>query len=147
MAWTSPRTWAAGEVETAAFFNPQVRDNLNWLEPDAGGWIAVGTGTGVGNYQNGWGAYPAPYGGAKFTRVGPFTVLKGLIAGGSWQTVAFTLPSGYCPFRQFFISAASAQAQPRSLEIDSAGEVFLEAYGNGGSNAWVSVACVFPTNL
>src|SRR5437870_3646551 len=31
MAWTTPRTWVDTEVETAAIFNPQVRDNLNFL--------------------------------------------------------------------------------------------------------------------
>lgn len=28
MAWTSPRTWASGEVPTAAIFNSHVRDNM-----------------------------------------------------------------------------------------------------------------------
>ncbi len=28
MSWTSPRTWVAGELETAAIFNPHVRDNF-----------------------------------------------------------------------------------------------------------------------
>lgn len=31
MAWTSPRTWVAGEVVTAAELNTHVRDNLNYL--------------------------------------------------------------------------------------------------------------------
>lgn len=31
MAWTSPRTWTAGEVPTAAIFNSAVRDNLKAL--------------------------------------------------------------------------------------------------------------------
>lgn len=31
MAWTSPRTWTAGEAPTAATFNTHVRDNLNYL--------------------------------------------------------------------------------------------------------------------
>lgn len=29
MAWTTPRTWVAGEIPTAAIFNTHVRDNLN----------------------------------------------------------------------------------------------------------------------
>ena len=28
MAWTAPRTWAAGEVVTAALLNTHVRDDL-----------------------------------------------------------------------------------------------------------------------
>lgn len=31
MAWTSPRTWVAAELVTAALFNTQFRDNLNFL--------------------------------------------------------------------------------------------------------------------
>lgn len=31
MAWTSPRTWADGEVVNAQMMNEQVRDNLNYL--------------------------------------------------------------------------------------------------------------------
>jgi hypothetical protein len=38
MAWTSPRTWVAGEVVTAALMNTHIRDNLTELR--AGG-IAV----------------------------------------------------------------------------------------------------------
>jgi len=28
MAWTAPRTWVDGELETAAIFNPHIRDNF-----------------------------------------------------------------------------------------------------------------------
>lgn len=31
MSWTTPRTWVAGEIETAAIFNTHVRDNLSYL--------------------------------------------------------------------------------------------------------------------
>jgi len=31
MAWTSPRTWVAGETVTAAQLNEQIRDNLDFL--------------------------------------------------------------------------------------------------------------------
>ena len=51
MAWTSPRTWAAGETVTAALLNTHLRDNLNairereaWFSAAAGN-IAVGAGT------------------------------------------------------------------------------------------------------
>ncbi len=51
MAWTSPRTWAAGETLTAALLNTHLRDNLNairereaWFSAAAGN-IATGTGT------------------------------------------------------------------------------------------------------
>lgn len=31
MAWTDPRTWATGELVTAALLNTHLRDNLNYL--------------------------------------------------------------------------------------------------------------------
>lgn len=35
MAWTAPRTWVNGELETEDIFNTHVRDNLLALRPDA----------------------------------------------------------------------------------------------------------------
>jgi hypothetical protein len=59
MAWTTPRTWTAGEVVTAAMMNAHVRDNLNVLKTNIGddGTIAMspamarfaGNGSVVGN--------------------------------------------------------------------------------------------------
>lgn len=59
MAWTTPRTWVAGEVPTASIFNAHVRDNLNALTT----WVSytpawtgattnptLGNGTKVGRY-------------------------------------------------------------------------------------------------
>jgi hypothetical protein len=36
MGWTSPRTFVAGELETATIFNTHLRDNLLYLHGDAG---------------------------------------------------------------------------------------------------------------
>lgn len=36
MAWTTPRTWATGEVVTAAMLNTHLKDNLNYLKGAAG---------------------------------------------------------------------------------------------------------------
>lgn len=52
MSWTTPRTFVAGETETAAIFNAHLRDNLNAIAtvqsyaPTIGGtaWV-VGNGT------------------------------------------------------------------------------------------------------
>jgi hypothetical protein len=59
MAWTTPRTWTAGEVVTAAMMNTHIRDNLNVLKTNIGddGSIAMspararfaGSGTVAGN--------------------------------------------------------------------------------------------------
>lgn len=43
MAWTTPRTWVAGETVTAALLNAHLRDNLREVGQDAGlaaGWTA-----------------------------------------------------------------------------------------------------------
>lgn len=32
MAWTTPKTWSAGEALTAALMNEQLRDNMNFLK-------------------------------------------------------------------------------------------------------------------
>jgi len=39
MAWTTPRTWVAGELVTASMLNTHLRDNLNYLYGgDYGNW-------------------------------------------------------------------------------------------------------------
>lgn len=55
MAWTTPRSWVAGEVVTAALLNTHLRDQLNeftaWTAytPSVSG-IVVGNGTLVGTF-------------------------------------------------------------------------------------------------
>lgn len=58
MAWTSPRTWVAGEVPSATTFNTHVRDNFKAIGDAWGSWsptITAETGTfttvsGAGRY-------------------------------------------------------------------------------------------------
>lgn len=59
MAWTSPRTWIAGEKPSAATLNTHIRDNLKVLEPLANAWttytpaltnLTLGNGTRLGRY-------------------------------------------------------------------------------------------------
>lgn len=48
MAWTTPRTWVAGEVVTASMMNEQVRDNLSYLKDHVDATSGVhGLGSGV----------------------------------------------------------------------------------------------------
>lgn len=48
MAWTTPRTWTAGEVVTASMMNEQVRDNLSYLKDHVDATSGVhGLGSGV----------------------------------------------------------------------------------------------------
>jgi hypothetical protein len=53
MAWTSPRTWVAGEVATAANLNTHVRDNLKaigdaWTSYTPT-WTSTGSAPAIGN--------------------------------------------------------------------------------------------------
>lgn len=55
MAYTTDRTWVAGEVATAAYFNTYLRDNVKWLSTDKpmcrAYASAVVAHTSSGNYQ------------------------------------------------------------------------------------------------
>ena len=35
MSYVTPRTFVAGEIETAAIFNTHLRDNIDWLATSA----------------------------------------------------------------------------------------------------------------
>lgn len=41
MAWTTPRTWQAGETVTSSMLNAHIRDNLNYLKSAADGVSAL----------------------------------------------------------------------------------------------------------
>lgn len=45
MAWTTPRTWVAGELVTASMLNTHIRDNLNALAPSPTVITTTGTQT------------------------------------------------------------------------------------------------------
>jgi hypothetical protein len=97
MAWTTPRTWVAGEVVTAALMNTHVRDNLKaigdgWTSytPTLGGWT-LGNGTLTGSWR----------------QAGKLTFYKIFYTVGSTDTLSgtltFALPA----------SAAGATGDPR----------------------------------
>jgi len=60
MAWTTPRTWVAGELVTATMLNAHLRDNLNYLYGgDTGSWTPSVTFDTPGNLSI---AYTTRYG-------------------------------------------------------------------------------------
>src|SRR5262245_7568818 len=68
MAWTTPRTWVAGELVTASMLNTHLRDNLNFLYGgDYGNWTPSLTFDTAGNltvaYTTRFGLY------AKFSKL------------------------------------------------------------------------------
>jgi len=63
MAWTSPRTWVAAAVLTAAQLNEQVRDNLNYLKGETDAYDAHAA-AGAAVHQLAAGVYVAGFRGA-----------------------------------------------------------------------------------
>jgi len=63
MGWTSPRTWVAGSVLTAAQLNTDVRDNLNYLQGITDAYIAHAA-AGAAVHQLAAGVYVAGFRGA-----------------------------------------------------------------------------------
>lgn len=45
--WTTPRTWATGELITASMLNVHIRDNLNALHVPAGGYNVLNLGADI----------------------------------------------------------------------------------------------------
>ncbi|MCI0343934.1 MAG: hypothetical protein L0221_00635 [Chloroflexi bacterium] len=97
MAWTTPRTWVAGELVTKAMLDEQVRDNELYLKGDAA-WIAP-------TFTNGWVNFGGVTLAAGYRRIGDVIYLRGTIKSGTIAAAAFTLPAGWRPFvQQIFIS-------------------------------------------
>lgn len=123
-------------------FNTHVRDNLNWLKGDSG-WTAP-------TFQNGWTNYSdtsfSPVG---YRAYGPFTIIRGLAAGGTNGAAIFTLPVELRPLRDWRFSLASAQGAARGLWVHATGfgTVVADEITTGTSNTWVSVSCIFPREL
>lgn len=100
MAWTTPRTWVAGELVTKAMLDEQIRDNEIYLKGDAA-WIAP-------TFLNAW----VNFGGvtlvAGYRKIADVVYLRGTIKSGTIAAAAFTLPVGYRPhIQQIFISDAN----------------------------------------
>ena len=128
MAWTTPRTWIAGEVVTAALLNAQVRDNLTYLKGDAA-WIPV-------TFQNGWVNYGPPVQTVQYRKIGDVVYLRGTAKSGTVGsgTPIFTLPVGHRPFVSMLFPVLSSQLFGR-LNVFTAGTVAL----NIGSNVFVAL--------
>ena len=108
MAWTTPGTAVAGDVLTAAFWNAQVRDNLNVFSALNADWtsytptLAQGASTNISKTINS----------AKYMKVGSliFVVIY-LVSTGTGSAnspITVSLPSGIT-FNQSFFLMGSAQ--------------------------------------
>jgi hypothetical protein len=116
MAWTTPRTWVAGEVVTAALLNTHLRDNLDALGNPATPWIAP---TALNSWVN-FGASDSQLG---YRKIGDRVELRGLVKSGTGMGFGiFVLPAGYVPPKtlRFAVNSNSAFGM---LRVDSAGNV------------------------
>lgn len=121
MAWTTPRTWVAGEVLTAALLNTHLRDNLNAIN---GIWQAY-TPTYTGGFNAGSGA----------TLVGRWTQIG--------KTVHFrariTLGTG------FTIGSAAGLSLPVNYNNTTANSNVFSVLGSTGVNTWLGGASTSST--
>lgn len=89
MSWVTPRTWAAGEIVTAALLNAQLRDNLTYV---MGGqtWTSL-------TLVNSWVAFGAPYATPAFRQFGDVVEIRGAVKNGVENSVIANLPAGSRP--------------------------------------------------
>lgn len=88
MAWTSPRTWIAGEVPPAATWNTHVRDNLLAIGDAWTAWTPTVTAT--------TGTFTTVSGAGQYIAVGKLIIWSATVtittAGTAAGTLLFTLP-------------------------------------------------------
>ncbi len=114
MAWTTPRTWTAGEIVTAAILNAHVRDNLNALyasTPGAGNLLHNGQ---MRVHQRGTGT-------ASITTGGFYTADRwsvSLSALGTWtQTIENDAPTGSGFRKSLKMVCTTADASPAVSDL------------------------------
>lgn len=108
----------------------RVRGRARDLERRSPGpWHVVG-GTGEPAFQNSWdaegsGAVPPRF---RWT-LGAGLEIQGAFTGGTYGTVAFTLPEGYRPDYVMYLAGSDADNNPLTFKIDTTGDVTI--YGGG----------------
>ena len=91
MAWTTPTSQTAGNVLTAAFWNAQVKGNMDVLAPFGSAWVAYNSPT-----QSGWSLGNGTIN-AKYLRVGSLCIYTGQITFGSTTSISGSFRIGF-PF-------------------------------------------------
>ena len=136
MAWTTPRTWIAGEVPDAAMLNLHVRDNLLYLVGDAA-WTAP-------TLTNGWLNFGSGFTVAGYRKIGDLVWLKGTVKSGTLGAAMFTLPVGFRPLASGqTVNIVESNNLLGRVDVLSTGAV---ATGGVGSNAYVQLdGIVFST--
>lgn len=91
-------------------------------------------------FQNGWVNFDpgqGVYSQATFRRLSGFTVLTGMISGGTIAAPAFTLPVGYRPLRRIVFPTIGSSGL---LQIDVTGSGDVVIGTTGGGNSWVTLS-------
>lgn len=127
MAWTAPRTWVNGEIETDTIFNAHVRDNLKYLKGQAGTVVIedaitvagsmAATGALSGTTGTFTGIVTATVGGNTqgiFSALsGNSTLLAGIGVGRTANEVQMAVPASAA---QFFAGSAAGDLIVRNLD-------------------------------
>lgn len=134
MAWTSPRTWVAGEVVTAALLNTHVRDNLKTIGDAWGSYTPTLT-----NGSNGNGTLTGAY-----TQAGKLTFFRIVWTLGSTSSISGILQISLpvTAIVNDFLSPASAYLNDLSDGTDSGRRVFGTALLSSGT----TIAVQNPTS-
>lgn len=119
-------------------FRP-VSDRLTALLGDSG-WVTVAT------FTNSWVSYGAPFAAPAYRVRDGVLYLRGALKSGSntpGTNTAFTLPAGYrLAVNEIFLVPAGPIATPgcARMNIFATGEVQVETFFNGATNAYVDLA-------
>lgn len=97
MAWTTPRTWVAGELVTASMMNVHVRDNLNYLfsadlVPIRGSW----TPTIIGSSSGASAAYATQVG--RYFKIGNLVFVSYHVQNSTGATYVGSIQIGGLPY-------------------------------------------------
>lgn len=132
MAWTSPRTWVAGEKPTAATFNTHVRDNFKAIGDAWTSYTPTATNLTIGNgtLSGGW------------MQAGKFTVVRISVTFGTTTTVSaavsFALPATASAFDQAIAGWLLDSSAGNTGRVPASGSIMASAstvtvYSSGGS--------------
>lgn len=148
MAWTSPRTWVAGEKPTAATLNTHIRDNQKaigdaWTAYGSGAsWTAVSVNPAIGN-----GTWDAAYMAAGKLIEFRISITMGsttTYGTGSWLVaLPFAPGTGRWTFTGAFRDTSAGTTFPLFGEV-SAGVVALRVLPNTAGNAFLAVSSTVP---
>ena len=102
-------------------------------------WRMIGD-SGEPAFENSWANYGGAYAEAGFRRDAEgWVYAQGLVKSGTKHATVFTLPEGYRPGRETFVTSLGHNYFPNYIRITTAGEIKIN-WVTGGSNSWNSLS-------